>query len=71
MDLDFRPIIYALLIILLLIFGAWKTLDYFFIDETIDSKELIVPEVKLYIHDNVVDTLYIYRKPGKLKKYIL
>jgi hypothetical protein len=43
--------------------GGWELIDHFFIDDTITTTELIIPEIKIVVEDNVIDTLYIYRKP--------
>lgn len=31
--------------------------------ETITVKKEIIPEIKLIVKDNIIDTLYVYRKP--------
>jgi hypothetical protein len=36
--------------------------SYFFKDNSITSDKLIVPEIKLIVKDNKVDTLYIYKQ---------
>jgi hypothetical protein len=46
------------------LYGAYKLWDYYNGDEEIISPHKIVPELKLTITENKVDTLYIY----KLKK---
>tara|TARA_R110000824_G_scaffold189532_2_gene370966 strand:- start:7 stop:222 length:216 start_codon:yes stop_codon:yes gene_type:complete len=43
--------------------GGWELIDYFLIDDNIVATELITPEIKIVVEDNVVDTLYIYKKP--------
>jgi hypothetical protein len=44
----------------LTIWGVWELFDS---DETITTKEPIVPEIKIIVEDNTIDTLYIYRQP--------
>lgn len=43
--------------------GGWELIDWLFIDDAIKTKTLIVPEIEITVKDNVIDTLYIYRKP--------
>jgi hypothetical protein len=45
-----------------IIWGSWELIDYFFIDEVIKSDVIIIPEIKLIVKDNIVDTIYIYRQ---------
>lgn len=49
--------------IALCIWGCWELVDYFFIDDAIKVSTPIIPEIELIIENNVVDTLYVYRKP--------
>ena len=60
---DLTPILWLLFLAGLSIWGAWELIDYFFIDEIIESPHLLIPEIKLIIKDNQIDTVYIYRKP--------
>ena len=46
-----------------ILWGGWEVIDAFFIDDTIITSEIITPEIKIVVKDNVIDTLYIYRKP--------
>ena len=48
--------------IALCIWGCWELFDYFFIDDAIRSSQLIVPQIELIVKDNVIDTIYVYRK---------
>lgn len=55
-------VIVLLCVLCVVIFwGGWELIDWLFIDEAIKSRHLIVPEIKLIINNNRVDTLYIYR----------
>lgn len=42
------------------IWGIWEVVDYFFIEDSIESKTLVVPEIRLEVNDNKVDTIYVY-----------
>lgn len=43
---------------------VYTGVDYFFLSDSIESKTLIIPEKKLVIVDNKVDTIYIYKVGG-------
>ncbi len=60
---DVRPLIWLGFIVMALIWGTWELIDWLFIDEVIKSRELIQPDIEITVKDNVIDTLYIYRKP--------
>jgi hypothetical protein len=60
-DFDLRPILWAGMLIVGLLWGAWACVDYFFISEDIISEKRIEPTIKLTIKNNKVDTLYIYK----------
>jgi hypothetical protein len=47
----------------LAIWGCWGLIDWILIDDAIKSSTLIVPEIELIVRNNVIDTLYVYRKP--------
>ena len=51
------------ILIVVVIWGGWELIDWLFIDDAIKVAEPIVPELEIIVKDNVVDTLYIYRKP--------
>ena len=51
------------ILIVVVIWGGWELIDWLFIDDAIKVTEPIVPELEIIVKDNVVDTLYIYRKP--------
>jgi hypothetical protein len=50
-------------LIIVVIWGGWELIDWLFIDDAIKVTEPIVPELEIIVKDNVVDTLYVYRKP--------
>ena len=56
-------IIVVCVISVAIFWGGWEIIDAFFIDDTITTTELITPEIKIVVEDNVIDTLYIYRQP--------
>ncbi len=56
--------IMALVITALLTWGAVELVYWAFIDDAIRSTEPIIPEIELVVKDNVVDTIYVYRKPN-------
>lgn len=47
----------------LLFWGGYEAVDYFFIDDAIRSSKPIIPEIELVIKNNMVDTVYVYRAP--------
>ena len=47
----------------LVFWGGYKLVDWLFIDDAIRTTELIEPEIELVVKNNVVDTVYVYRKP--------
>ena len=51
------------IIIVALSFSAYFTIDWLLIDDAIKVTEPIKPELEIFVKDNVVDTLYIYREP--------
>jgi hypothetical protein len=59
--MDVRPALGCVAIMVFALWGAWELVDYFWIDEVIESKTILVPEIKLEINNNVVDTIYVYR----------
>ena len=62
-SIDFGDLIWVGVFIVLAIWGLWELIDCLFIDEKIIVDKLIVPELKLVVNDNIIDTLYIYKKP--------
>jgi hypothetical protein len=57
------PLIFVGAMVVLAIWGCWELIDWLLIEDAIRSNKKIVPEVELIIKDNVVDTIYVYRKP--------
>ena len=47
----------------LVLWGAWELIDLIFIDDAIKTTSPMVPEIELIVKDNIIDTLYVYRKP--------
>jgi hypothetical protein len=62
-NFDLRPLIWFGAFIILAIWGTWELIDWLWIEETIESTTPIIPEIKLVIKNNVVDTVYVYKKP--------
>lgn len=69
-NFDLRPLIwvgiFSGLLIAGSIWGSLKLVDCVFLKHqkgVIESKTLIVPEIKLVVEDNVVDTIYVYKQP--------
>jgi hypothetical protein len=60
---DLRPLIWLGAFIILAIWGCWELIDWLWIDDAIRSTKPITPEIELVIKNNVVDTVYVYRKP--------
>jgi hypothetical protein len=61
---DLRPLIWFGALLILLIWGAWELIDWLWIEETIESSTLIIPEIKLVVNNNIVDTIYVYKIPA-------
>jgi len=59
---DLTPVFWLLFLAGLSIWGVWELIDYLFIDEVIKTTTLIIPEIELTVKNNVIDTVYIYRK---------
>lgn len=62
-NFDLKPLIYFGAFVVLVIWGCWELIDYLFIDDVIRSSTPITPEIELVVKNNVVDTIYVYRKP--------
>jgi len=60
---DLRLLIWFGAVIVLGIWGLWELIDWLFIDHAIRSATPIIPEIELTVKDNVIDTIYVYRKP--------
>ncbi len=50
-------------ILVAITWGSWELFDLLFIDDGIESVVRIVPEIRLEINNNKVDTIYYYLKP--------
>ncbi len=48
---------------LVVFWGGWVLIDGLWIDDAIKVSKPITPELEIVVKDNVVDTLYVYRKP--------
>jgi len=48
---------------LVVFWGGWELIDWLWIDDAIKVSKPITPEIEIIVKDNVVDTLYVYRKP--------
>lgn len=60
---DLTPLIWFGVFIVLAIWGCWELIDWLWIDEVIKSTTPIKPEIELVVKNNVIDTVYVYRKP--------
>ena len=62
-DLDLRPLFrfIGIILICLFIWGAYSGFKMLFGRKTIESDKRIIPELKLVIKDNKVDTVYVYK----------
>jgi hypothetical protein len=64
---DLDGLFSALVIFGLIIGGVywvgWELIDWLWIDDAIKVSKPITPEIEIIVRDNVVDTLYVYRKP--------
>lgn len=59
-----KGVIIFLSIISIIVFWAGsKLIDTLFVDNAIRTREPIKPEIELIVEDNIVDTIYVYRKP--------
>ena len=65
--IDLSGAFYGLLLLGALIiagtWGMWELIDWLFIDDAIRVSEPLVPELELTVKDNIIDTVYVYRKP--------
>lgn len=62
-NFDLRPFILLGALVVIILWGCWEAIDWLWIDHSIESTTLIVPEIKLVVKNNIVDTIYVYRKP--------
>lgn len=65
MSFDFGKIAIGLVLfgVLLVgvIWGCLKLVDYLWIDDAIKVTKPLKPELEIFVKDNIVDTLYVYR----------
>lgn len=45
------------------IWGIWELIDWLWIDDAIRTSTPMIPELEITMIDNVIDTVYVYRKP--------
>lgn len=45
------------------VWGIWELIDWLWIDDAIRVSSPIRPELEIVVKDNVVDTIYVYRRP--------
>ncbi len=43
--------------------GCWELIDYYFIEDVIRSTEPIIPIIEYEVNNNIIDTIYVYKKP--------
>ena len=48
----------------LAVWGIFALIDWIWVDDAIRSTTPIKPEIELVVKDNVIDTVYVYRKPN-------
>lgn len=60
---NLTPLIWLGALIVACIWGAWGLIDWIWIDDAIRSTYPLVPEIELVVKDNIVDTIFVYRKP--------
>jgi hypothetical protein len=56
-------IVFLCIVCVIVFWGGYELVDWVFIDDAIKTTEPIIPELEIIVKDNVVDTLYVYRKP--------
>lgn len=65
MSFDFGKIAIGLVLFGSLIVGViwscWELVDYLWIDDAIKVTTPLKPDLEIFVKDNVVDTLYVYR----------
>lgn len=67
MEINLRGMMATLIgfgiVVALCLWGCWELVDYFLIDDAIKVSKPLIPEIEIVVNNNVVDTLYVYRKP--------
>ena len=56
-------VVFLCIICVAVLWGGWELIDWLFIDDAIRTSQPITPVIELTVKDNVVDTVYVYRKP--------
>lgn len=51
------------LLCVLLFWGAYELGHWILIDDSIRVSEPIIPKLEIVVEDNVIDTVYVYRRP--------
>jgi len=54
-------IILCCILSVLLCVAGYVVVDTIFIDHSMRSTELIIPEIELTLENNIIDTIYVYR----------
>jgi hypothetical protein len=55
-------LIFMGLLMTAILWGGWEIIDWLFIDDAIKVSKPITPEIEIIVKDNVIDTLFVYRK---------
>lgn len=62
-NFNIMVLFWAGILVMFGIWGFWELIDWLFIEDVIKSKTLLVPEIRLVVKNNIVDTIYVYHKP--------
>lgn len=54
--------LFLFIIAILFCWGAYSTI-HFFMNKEIETDKPIVPELRLVVKNNVIDTVFVYREP--------
>lgn len=57
-----NAIVFLCIVCVLIFWGGYELVDYIFIDDSIRSTKIINPEIELVVKNNVIDTIYVYKK---------
>jgi hypothetical protein len=60
---DLRPLVWLGAFVVLAVWGCWELIDYLWIDDAIRVTEPIQPTIEYVVHNIVIYTIYVYRKP--------
>lgn len=58
-----KAIVFLCIVCVLIFWGGYELVDWLFVDDSIRSTKIINPEIELVVKNNVIDTIYVYRKP--------